>query len=290
MLIKLCAFFYKIFVISIDGSLKDTVGKINPYRYRGYRYDNETGLYYLQSRYYNAEWGRFVNADIVAAVAGDVLSTNMYAYCKNDPVDMSDTNGERPAYVGESSADVEVSVLYTSRMLIGRSPTPTTSATGNKSKKSNLRGDIISSAETGAGPSAVDSGTASFLARMRNRDKMVRITQQPLPSGGVSPEFIAFKQTKPWLSAAKGFYKYLGGAATIGAWVYCMWDDFHNHKNNHSVRRALIDTAGVAAGIVAGAVLIPATAPFWVAAGLSAAIGLGIGMGTSYVKRRLYGD
>ena len=43
-------------VISIEGELKDTLGVINPYRYRGYRYDNETGLYYLQSRYYNPEW------------------------------------------------------------------------------------------------------------------------------------------------------------------------------------------------------------------------------------------
>ncbi len=39
------------------------IGKINPYRYRSYRYDEETGLYYLNSRYYNPEWGRFINAD-----------------------------------------------------------------------------------------------------------------------------------------------------------------------------------------------------------------------------------
>lgn len=50
-------------LISIDGSLKDSVGVKNPYIYRGYRYDEETKLYYLQSRYYNPEWGRFVNGD-----------------------------------------------------------------------------------------------------------------------------------------------------------------------------------------------------------------------------------
>jgi RHS repeat-associated protein len=49
-------------LISIGGSLASTVGAENPYRYRGYRYDSETGLYYLQSRYYNPDWGRFVNA------------------------------------------------------------------------------------------------------------------------------------------------------------------------------------------------------------------------------------
>ncbi len=41
--------------VSISGSLAGSIGELNPYRYRGYRYDTETGLYYLQSRYYNPE-------------------------------------------------------------------------------------------------------------------------------------------------------------------------------------------------------------------------------------------
>ena len=64
-----------------------------PYRYRGYRYDTETGLYYLNSRYYNPEWGRFLNADAIAAKTGDLLSANMFAYCKNNVVNMSDPDG-----------------------------------------------------------------------------------------------------------------------------------------------------------------------------------------------------
>jgi RHS repeat-associated protein len=50
-------------LVSISGTEAETTGIMNPYRYRGYRYDAETGLYYLQSRYYNPEWGRFLNAD-----------------------------------------------------------------------------------------------------------------------------------------------------------------------------------------------------------------------------------
>ena len=50
-------------LLSITGSLADTVGVLNPLRYRGYYYDTETGLYYLQSRYYDPETGRFLNAD-----------------------------------------------------------------------------------------------------------------------------------------------------------------------------------------------------------------------------------
>lgn len=71
----------------------DNIGLINPYRYRSYRYDTETGLYYLQSRYYNPEWGRFINADNYGGTIGEVLSHNGYAYCKNNPVNMIDENG-----------------------------------------------------------------------------------------------------------------------------------------------------------------------------------------------------
>ncbi|WP_243122881.1 RHS repeat-associated core domain-containing protein [Haloimpatiens lingqiaonensis] len=82
-------------LISIEGSLKDTVGEKNPYRYRGYRYDSETGLYYLQSRYYNPEWGRFINADGIFGVIGELLSKNMFAYCSNNPITRKDPSGFR---------------------------------------------------------------------------------------------------------------------------------------------------------------------------------------------------
>lgn len=74
-------------VISVSGTLADTVGEQNPIRYRGCYYDTETGLYYLNSRYYDPETGRFVSAD-VQTEAG-----NLYAYCQNDPVNRSDESG-----------------------------------------------------------------------------------------------------------------------------------------------------------------------------------------------------
>jgi len=85
-------------LISIDGSLKDTVGVKNPYRYRGYRYETETGLYYLQSRYYNPDWGRFINADADGGKIGELLSHNVFAYCMNNPVNLQDENGNFPSF------------------------------------------------------------------------------------------------------------------------------------------------------------------------------------------------
>ncbi len=77
-------------IISSSGTLAD----INPLRYRGYYYDSETGFYYLQSRYYDPEIGRFINADSYAStdIVG-LLSTNMFSYCENDPINRSDHSG-----------------------------------------------------------------------------------------------------------------------------------------------------------------------------------------------------
>ena len=78
-------------IISSSGTLAD----INPLRYRGYYYDAETGFYYLQSRYYDPEIGRFINADSYASTdATGLLSTNMFAYCENNPVMRVDPTGE----------------------------------------------------------------------------------------------------------------------------------------------------------------------------------------------------
>ena len=69
------------------------VTKYNPFRYRGYYYDTETGFYYLQSRYYNPTWGRFINADGYLNANGDLIGFNMFAYCSNNPVMFVDPTG-----------------------------------------------------------------------------------------------------------------------------------------------------------------------------------------------------
>src|SRR5699024_7418829 len=60
--------------VSREGSMKDTLGLLNPFRYREYIYDDESGLYYLQTRYYDPRVGRFLNADIMMASNGDFPS------------------------------------------------------------------------------------------------------------------------------------------------------------------------------------------------------------------------
>ncbi|MBE6601040.1 MAG: RHS repeat-associated core domain-containing protein [Ruminococcaceae bacterium] len=71
----------------------NVVRTYNPFRYRGYYYDVETGLYYLQSRYYNPAWGRFINADGAINANGDLIGYNLFAYCSNSPVVHKDDSG-----------------------------------------------------------------------------------------------------------------------------------------------------------------------------------------------------
>ena len=84
-------------------SSEDTSGvslaTLNPFCYRKYVYDPETGLYCLGSRYYDPEVGRFVNADdtdVIFAKPQELGSKNLYAYCDNNPVVKEDYEGEFP--------------------------------------------------------------------------------------------------------------------------------------------------------------------------------------------------
>ena len=74
-------------------SLHYNLAESNPFLYRGYYYDRETGFYYLRSRYYDPVIGRFINADGYVNANGDLIGYNMYAYCSNNPVMFTDSSG-----------------------------------------------------------------------------------------------------------------------------------------------------------------------------------------------------
>ncbi|MGI6746446.1 MAG: RHS repeat-associated core domain-containing protein [Acutalibacteraceae bacterium] len=100
-------------IISVTGSQSTTIGTANPFRYRGYYYDTETELYYLQSRYYNPEWDRFLNADSTDYLGyGGFVSYNLFAYCENNPVSYFDYYGSfKGVYHYESTRDIAKKIL-----------------------------------------------------------------------------------------------------------------------------------------------------------------------------------
>ena len=94
-------------LLSITDTSGTNIGTLNPLRYRGYYYDTETGFYFLQSRYYDPTVGRFINADgQLSGVGGDMQGYNLFAYCQNDPVNMSDPTGHWPQWIKNAASAV----------------------------------------------------------------------------------------------------------------------------------------------------------------------------------------
>ena len=84
--------------IATTGSMAATLGKRNPFRYRGYVYDEETELYYLRSRYYNPVVGRFVNADVLIGELNELFAHDSFTYCMNAPAQCKDSDGQWPSW------------------------------------------------------------------------------------------------------------------------------------------------------------------------------------------------
>ena len=81
---------------TILSTTNSTIANANPFRYRGYYFDSETGFYYLNSRYYSPEWRRFISPDDTAYIDPETPNgLNLYCYCGNDPVNYCDPSGHK---------------------------------------------------------------------------------------------------------------------------------------------------------------------------------------------------
>lgn len=87
------------------------IASLNPIRYRGYYYDDETGLFWCNSRYYNPEWGRWISPDSIEYLdPSSINGLNLYAYCGNDPVNYTDRSGHSPDSVWKTLLGVAVGI------------------------------------------------------------------------------------------------------------------------------------------------------------------------------------
>ncbi|WP_081897103.1 RHS repeat-associated core domain-containing protein [Clostridium sp. KNHs214] len=252
-------------LISIEGSLKDTVGEKNPYRYRGYRYDSETGLYYLQNRYYNPEWARFINADEIIGETGELLGHNLFAYSKNNCANMSDYSGFRPVYtLGEETEAMRAA----SYAVMNRTRANRTNVVSRTRRSSNTAKSSFNYAKSTL--KSMASGAADYV------------------SGKVAVNAIRGRLVwKPHSTLAMGRYvsnlgrgakfakKSLGIAGTIG---FCTWDVHQSLRSGEKVG-ALIDVLSAAAGVAAGVVIsgvVAAAVSVGAPALLVGAVGFGV--------------
>ena len=100
-------------VTGISGSMAGTLGKDNPYRFKGYYYDEETGMYYLKSRYYQPEICRFISADnedVLIDTHVDLANKNLYLYCDNNPILKADEEGQIADWLVRAALGAAVNV------------------------------------------------------------------------------------------------------------------------------------------------------------------------------------
>ena len=121
----------------------------NPFRYRGYAYDEETGLYYLRSRYYSPQIGRFLIPDLCIKQFGDVRNANLYIYCKDNPVLFHDIDGQTAslaAFIAVAAVIASI-IIAGSSIYISRKHTLTSESA--KKHLDSLMGEGYSSGITG---------------------------------------------------------------------------------------------------------------------------------------------
>jgi len=101
--------------VRTDADLAD----FNPFKYRGYYYDEDTELYYLTSRYYNPIWGRFINADSILGANYDIINYNLYVYCSNNFIILQDSNGNW-SWLGKFISKIAKTIAKAVKALISR--------------------------------------------------------------------------------------------------------------------------------------------------------------------------
>lgn len=182
-----------------DKTITDTshFAIVNPFRYRGYIYDNETGFYCLQSRYYDPEIGRFVNADGYIYTGQSEYGYNMYAYCNNNPVMYDDASGHASRWVLDG-----VEYCYD----------------GSKSDFINLNLGLPPKAYQ----EAYDKKESSFYEKYKDKDGSIALydNHRENPDSVYHEQWLAVQGTEPTLSLLDGTATFgsIKGTIVTGGW------------------------------------------------------------------------
>ena len=143
-------------MLSKTGTLASTLGTIQPFRYRGYVFDEETGLYYLQSRYYNSDLCRFISTDtfeVLLIPHYHFGQYSLYSYCENKPISNADSDGKLSWL-----AKVAIGV---GAILVGAAVVAATAATGGAAAA--FAGAVVAGLKSAAVSGAVAAGVSASI-------------------------------------------------------------------------------------------------------------------------------
>ena len=145
------------------------VAAYNPFRYRGYRYDADTGFYYLQSRYYDPAICRSINADEYSDTDDGLLGFNMFAYCLNDPINRTDSSGNwsLPNWAKVAIGAVATVAAVAVTVATGGAAAPVligvASSTIGGAATSAIKHRVTTGSWKGAGKAALDGAANGFM-------------------------------------------------------------------------------------------------------------------------------
>ena len=174
--------------LTVSGTLATTLGANNPFRYRGYYYDTETGLYYLQSRYYDATVCKFISADEYLSTGQGIGGNNVYVYCLNNPAIRIDIVGETSVMLLASDSGGSGSKAGPkSSPKANPTPNPSTQyGLGHKQRLSDFYGwsddEVLRAAKDKNNPLHEKAKTEAKYRGLRNKDK-----QRGQPVKSVNP-------------------------------------------------------------------------------------------------------
>ena len=268
-------------VLSITGSLANTLGQDNPFRYRGYYFDSDTGLYYLNSRYYDANVGRFINADGVLGVNQDLLGYNLFAYCSNDPINCFDATGN--GKIWNWVKDKYNSAVNWAKNKLSNFGSKASSVT-------NVVETINSEAGTVVGDSIADQVINNIAPKTYAPIKGYQdVAVGTMKNIGIAANNTAYTMLSPYLGSMKAVSKGVG-IITLTAFAVDVAIDYQNYGNNPSnfYKAVAIDVVFAGFGLVAAGMLATIGSPV-IFAIATVGVGTAIALTADATKRSIIG-
>ena len=243
---------------------------VNPFRYAGYFYDKEIGLYYLKSREYSPTTGRFLTEDS--------NGNNLYVYCGNNPVVLVDPDGS--SWFSDATKwvkDTAGKVVKTGKRAYSKA----------KKAIANYWTPVKDTVAGVAIKNVTKSSSDKIAQRTANKVKSTRSGVTKLPQLGPAAE-LKYEAVRPGVMTMKSVAK-VGIISTIAV-GFSAYNNFGNYSGNEAWGRTGVDAGGYLVTAILCATVATASLPTWLIAGSILGIGIGVDLGVNAVTRKIYGN
>lgn len=256
-------------LIDMTGSEANFIGKLNPFLYRGYYYDTETGLYYLNSRYYDPQTGRFLNADFQIGANQDITSYNLFAYCGNSPVNRADLTGTFWTEIGNWLKNTANTVATW------------VSTTANSIKAwtdTNVLGALASAASSQAIDTQIGNKVESVKIKKQvwRKTPLVNARNTHVKTTVTLPDTKALRFTKNVANKV--------GILAITSYVADIYNNTQTYSGMNLVGAIGIDTFAFIGAVGIGLVIAQTALPFYFVFGLTVGLGMLISNASEQAK------